>query len=387
MTGPRPPPPPPLPQKEDEPPPPPPCPTVEGWKECLSLVTFDLAAGYADVLGLQELLAAMVLGSPMPAAWDHWSLLQQNGTASGQSKGQQGAQGPMADLYHWMDSNAAQVYPQRVESLFKSSRILQRDETVKLAFRLGGDYHVWTSKRFLFVDRKGWADMGRKTLYRSIPYTAIKGFEVTSAGAWDWDSELAFYTDMPWLKHYKQDLRSGQVNLRSILQVLGEELMEPPETAPGALLEGAGPWYDFRGWLHGYAYELDPVAANKEFHEDKPLLLPGEEVRFACKVGRDTTLLTQMRALRVDVQGFTGTRVNYKSIPYRSMGSFFVRTAGIASIDAEMQLFTPAPAMPVLQQSFRYDLVDLFGVSKVLTDGLAEDFGPDIEMPIYPPMY
>merc|ERR1711860_48600 len=113
---------------------------------------------------------------------------------------------------------------------------------------------------------------------------------------------------MPWLSRYEQDLRRGRVNLREIMMKIAAILTQD-HVSPGYSLQELG------GISHiwGNAYEIDAQEAEKEFKTDKPILLPDEVVAFACQDGRDKTLLTTKRVVRVDVKGFTGKRVNYRS--------------------------------------------------------------------------
>jgi len=320
----------------------------------MSFFEFDLARGRADLWELQQLLSAFVLGFEHRPPPKEGSLLEDN---------------PIGDFYHYMEDNAEQVNPVRVEDEFKKGGILQGDEGVQLAFRLGNDFHIWTSKRFLLVDRKGWMDSGRKVLYQSIPYHSMRAFAVTSAGMFDTDSELEFWTSMPWLSTYKQDLRNGRVDLNEIMAVLSNELSQCRKhpALPGSFLEEKGPVGDLIGWFAGDAYEIDAAKANKEYHEDKPILAKDEEVKFACKASRDTTMLTTKRAILEDVQGLTGKRVQYKSLPYGSIGAFLVRSPGYWDVDSEMQLFTSAPGFSQFYQPFRKGYADIFKVSNLLT--------------------
>merc|ERR1712217_797886 len=70
------------------------------------------------------------------------------------------------------------------------------------------------------------------------------------------------------------------------------------------------------------------------------MLQDDENVNSAIKSGRDTLVLTTKRVLAIDVQGFTGNKVEYKSIPYTSIRGFSVQSAGSWDRDAELNLFS-----------------------------------------------
>lgn len=86
----------------------------------------------------------------------------------------------------------------------------------------------------------------------------------------------------------------------------------------------------------GNASELNASAAQTEFAN---LLTPGEKVERAYQLIRDSFVFTDKRLLLVDVQGLTGSKVEYHSIPYRSILHFSIETAGHFDLDAELKLF------------------------------------------------
>ncbi len=71
------------------------------------------------------------------------------------------------------------------------SPILADDESVVSAYKLVRDLIVFTSNRFMFIDKQGMT--GRKVEYHSIPYKAITQFKVETAGHFDLDAELKIF--------------------------------------------------------------------------------------------------------------------------------------------------------------------------------------------------
>lgn len=69
--------------------------------------------------------------------------------------------------------------------------------------------------------------------------------------------------------------------------------------------------------------------ANKEevTKEIGQLLAQGEEIDVAFKLVRDLIVFTDKRLILVDKQGLTGKKVEYHSIPYKSISHFSVETA------------------------------------------------------------
>lgn len=69
------------------------------------------------------------------------------------------------------------------------------------------------------------------------------------------------------------------------------------------------------------------------------LLLDGEQVLVAAKTIRDFVVFTDKRIIAVNVQGITGKKRDYSSLPYSKIQAFSVETAGSFDLDAELELW------------------------------------------------
>lgn len=69
------------------------------------------------------------------------------------------------------------------------------------------------------------------------------------------------------------------------------------------------------------------------------LLIPGEEVISSYTAIRDYVVFTNKRVISVNVQGLTGKKKDYTSMPYSNIVSFSVETAGVLDLDSELDLF------------------------------------------------
>ena len=69
------------------------------------------------------------------------------------------------------------------------------------------------------------------------------------------------------------------------------------------------------------------------------LLIPGEEVISSYTAVRDYVVFTNKRVISVNVQGLTGKKKDYTSMPYSNIVSFSVETAGVLDLDSELDLF------------------------------------------------
>lgn len=113
--------------------------------------------------------------------------------------------------------------------------------------------------------------------------------------------------------------------------------------------------------LLGNASEVDPAKANAEFAR---ILSPGEQVEKAYILIRDMFLFTSRRLILVDKQGITGSKVEYHSIPYKSISHFSIETAGTFDLDAELKIYISSNPVP-LQKTFNKKL-DIYQVQAVL---------------------
>lgn len=109
--------------------------------------------------------------------------------------------------------------------------------------------------------------------------------------------------------------------------------------------------------VFGTASQIDPRALSAEF---APILIEGEEITGAFKIVRDLFVFTQCRLILADKQGLTGKKVEYHSIPYKSISQFSVETAGRFDMDAELKIYISSNTVP-LKKEFKKgtDIVQL----------------------------
>jgi hypothetical protein len=70
----------------------------------------------------------------------------------------------------------------------------------------------------------------------------------------------------------------------------------------------------------------------------RKMLTNKETPIFAVKTFRDVAIFTDKRILIVDKQGITGKKVEYCTIPYKSIVTYSIETAGTFDLDAEIKL-------------------------------------------------
>jgi hypothetical protein len=118
----------------------------------------------------------------------------------------------------------------------------------------------------------------------------------------------------------------------------------------------------FDGML-GNAAEVNSEEAQIEFAR---ILAVNEKIEKAYKVIRDLFIFTNKRLILVDKQGLTGKKVEYHSIPYKSITHFSIETAGSFDLDAELKIWISGNALP-LQKQFNKN-VNIYEIQTVLAE-------------------
>lgn len=103
--------------------------------------------------------------------------------------------------------------------------------------------------------------------------------------------------------------------------------------------------------LMGHASEVSIEKLQKEF---SPILIEGEILEKAFKVIRDMYVFTNKRLILVNKQGVTGSKIDYQSIPYKSIVRFSKESAGLLDLDAELKIWLSGYNEPI-KKEFRKD--------------------------------
>ena len=101
------------------------------------------------------------------------------------------------------------------------------------------------------------------------------------------------------------------------------------------------------GRLMGNAGNVDAAKLKKDFGK---LLADDEDILSGYKVIRDTIIFTDRRVIMIDVQGMTGRKKEYLSIPYSKITMFSVESAGSFDLDAELKIWISGVSGPIQKQ-------------------------------------
>jgi hypothetical protein len=69
------------------------------------------------------------------------------------------------------------------------------------------------------------------------------------------------------------------------------------------------------------------------------LLIDEEQIFNAFKGMRDMVIFTNRRIIAVNVQGLTGKKKDFTSLPYSKVQAFSLESAGVFDLDAELELW------------------------------------------------
>lgn len=71
----------------------------------------------------------------------------------------------------------------------------------------------------------------------------------------------------------------------------------------------------------------------------QPLLINGEGIISTYRGIRDYVVFTNKRIISVNIQGMTGKKKDFTSLPYAKISAFSVETAGHFDLDSELELW------------------------------------------------
>ena len=85
--------------------------------------------------------------------------------------------------------------------------------------------------------------------------------------------------------------------------------------------------------------KLSPLPANDALDAIAPILLEGERIVAGFKTVRDQVIFTDKRIVTLNIQGITGKKKDYTSLPYSRIQCWSVETAGVLDLDSELDLW------------------------------------------------
>ena len=85
--------------------------------------------------------------------------------------------------------------------------------------------------------------------------------------------------------------------------------------------------------------KLKPVNNNIFASTITPMFVPGEEIISTYQTVRDGVVFTNKRIIAINVQGITGKKKDFTSLPYSKIQAYSVETAGVLDLDSELEIW------------------------------------------------
>lgn len=85
--------------------------------------------------------------------------------------------------------------------------------------------------------------------------------------------------------------------------------------------------------------KLKPVNNQNYLDWISPMFVGGEMVIGMYQAIRDGIVFTNKRIISINVQGVTGKKKDFTSLPYSKIQAYSVETAGVLDLDSELELW------------------------------------------------
>lgn len=85
--------------------------------------------------------------------------------------------------------------------------------------------------------------------------------------------------------------------------------------------------------------KLKPVDASIFSAVISPMFVEDESILGTFQTVRDGVVFTNKRIFAINVQGLTGKKKDFTSLPYSKIQAFSVETAGVLDLDSELELW------------------------------------------------
>ena len=115
----------------------------------------------------------------------------------------------------------------------------------------------------------------------------------------------------------------------------------------------------------GNAGVVDSAKLTDEYGD---LLIENESIEVGFNIFRDKFIFTNKRLIIVDVQGITGSKIEYLMVPYSKITKYSIETSGSFDLDAELKIWIGSESEPI-QKKFNKK-VNIYDLQKVLSSHL-----------------
>jgi hypothetical protein len=104
-------------------------------------------------------------------------------------------------------------------------------------------------------------------------------------------------------------------------------------------------------------FKLKPIASDNVREDFHKFMIEGESIFAAFKSIRDQVIFTNKRIITANVQGITGSKVDYTSLPYSKIQAFSVESSGTLDLDCEIEIYLSELGMARFEIKGSFDLI------------------------------
>ena len=119
------------------------------------------------------------------------------------------------------------------------------------------------------------------------------------------------------------------------------------------------------GLLNKILGNASEVSSEQLLKKYARLLIEGEQIELGFSLLRDVFMFTNKRLILIDIQGITGSKVEYKSLPYKNISRFSLETSGTFDLDAELKIWISSENLPSVSKKFNKS-IDVYEVQRYL---------------------
>lgn len=105
-------------------------------------------------------------------------------------------------------------------------------------------------------------------------------------------------------------------------------------------------------------FKLEPIPVEQMLETINKFLLEEETVFSVFKTVRDQLVFTSKRIIAANVQGMSGKKVDYTSIPYSKIQTFSVETSGTLDRDCELEIYISSVGKIRFEIRGNFDIVN-----------------------------
>jgi hypothetical protein len=104
-------------------------------------------------------------------------------------------------------------------------------------------------------------------------------------------------------------------------------------------------------------FKLKPIDVDDSREDFQKFMIDGEVIFAAFKSIRDQVVFTNKRIIAANVQGITGSKVDYTSLPYSKIQAFSVESSGTLDLDCEIEVYLSELGMAKFEIKGSFDLI------------------------------